>query len=93
MTAESSVAERIVNEHDSLKYSLLGPSLTKSGQDNVDQSKVNKASQSEIHYLMRNRYLKSSTMHPKDPSSSTMKKIAIRTLPRKSSESWKRRDS
>ncbi|KAF2476557.1 DNA polymerase kappa [Lindgomyces ingoldianus] len=33
------------NEHLSLKYSLLGPSLTKSGQDNVDQQKV-----SEIIY-------------------------------------------
>lgn len=32
-------------EHDTLKYSLLGPSLTKSGQDDVDQSKV-----SEIIY-------------------------------------------
>ncbi|KAI9640384.1 hypothetical protein NHQ30_011129 [Ciborinia camelliae] len=32
-------------EHKSLKYSLLGPSLTKSGQDSVDQSKV-----SEIIY-------------------------------------------
>ncbi|KAH8906204.1 DNA/RNA polymerase [Coniochaeta sp. PMI_546] len=31
--------------HDSLKYSLLGPSLTKAGQDSVDQSKV-----SEIIY-------------------------------------------
>lgn len=28
------------HEHDSLKYSLLGPSLTKPGQDNVDQTKV-----------------------------------------------------
>ncbi len=27
-------------EHSSLKYSLLGPSLTKSGQDSVDQAKV-----------------------------------------------------
>lgn len=27
-------------EHDTLKYSLLGPSLTKSGQDDVDQQKV-----------------------------------------------------
>jgi DNA polymerase kappa len=27
-------------EHQTLKYSLLGPSLTKSGQDNVDQQKV-----------------------------------------------------
>ena len=26
--------------HDSLKYHLLGPSLTKAGQDSVDQQKV-----------------------------------------------------
>ena len=29
-----------VNDHDSLKYHLLGPSLTKAGQDSVDQQKV-----------------------------------------------------
>ncbi|KAJ4366599.1 hypothetical protein N0V95_000100 [Ascochyta clinopodiicola] len=28
------------NEHDSLKYHLLGPSLTKAGQDTVDQQQV-----------------------------------------------------
>ena len=28
------------DEHDSLKYHLLGPSLTKAGQDSVDQRKV-----------------------------------------------------
>jgi DNA polymerase kappa len=28
------------SEHASLKYSLLGPSLTKAGQDSVDQSKA-----------------------------------------------------
>ena len=27
-------------DHASLKYSLLGPSLTKAGQDSVDQSKA-----------------------------------------------------
>lgn len=27
-------------EHDTLKYHLLGPSLTKAGQDSVDQHKV-----------------------------------------------------
>ncbi|RAL61884.1 hypothetical protein DID88_002947 [Monilinia fructigena] len=37
--------EKEDSEHKSLKYSLLGPSLTKSGQDSVDQSKV-----SEIIY-------------------------------------------
>lgn len=40
MTAESPPEEKLPNEHDTLKYSLLGPSLTKSGQDNVDQQKV-----------------------------------------------------
>jgi hypothetical protein len=33
------------DQHDSLKYHLLGPSLTKAGQDSVDQQKV-----SEIIY-------------------------------------------
>ena len=28
------------DEHDSLKYHLLGPSLTKAGQGSVDQQKV-----------------------------------------------------
>ncbi|KAL9003631.1 MAG: hypothetical protein Q9188_003508, partial [Gyalolechia gomerana] len=38
-------AEVAVAEHDTLKYHLLGPSLTKAGQDAVDQQKV-----SEIIY-------------------------------------------
>ena len=29
-----------IDEHDSLKYHLLGPSLTKAGQGSVDQQKV-----------------------------------------------------
>ena len=29
------------DEHNTLKYHLLGPSLTKAGQDAVDQKKVN----------------------------------------------------
>ena len=33
-------ADPEVNEHDTLKYHLLGPSLTKAGQDKVDQQKV-----------------------------------------------------
>ncbi|KAM3084071.1 hypothetical protein ACMFMG_001821 [Clarireedia jacksonii] len=46
MASESTTPdEKEDNEHKSLKYSLLGPSLTKSGQDSVDQSKV-----SEIIY-------------------------------------------
>jgi DNA polymerase kappa len=33
-------AQTTANEHNSLKYHLLGPSLTKAGQDSVDQQKV-----------------------------------------------------
>ncbi|KAH7400145.1 DNA-directed polymerase-like protein kappa [Cadophora sp. MPI-SDFR-AT-0126] len=40
MTTEPPVEPKHVKDHDTLKYSLLGPSLTKSGQDNVDQQKV-----------------------------------------------------
>ncbi|CZT44591.1 related to DNA polymerase IV, DNA-damage-inducibile protein dinP [Rhynchosporium secalis] len=45
MAAEPLAEPKLVKEHGTLKYSLLGPSLTKSGQDNVDQQKV-----SEIIY-------------------------------------------
>lgn len=41
--ATSSIAVATVKaagEHETLKYHLLGPSLTKSGQDTVDQQKV-----------------------------------------------------
>ncbi|KAL5327848.1 hypothetical protein ACEPPN_005554 [Leptodophora sp. 'Broadleaf-Isolate-01'] len=37
MTTEPPVEPKLVKEHDTLKYSLLGPSLTKSGQDNVSE--------------------------------------------------------
>ena len=40
ITAPNHPEEKNVHEHDTLKYSLLGPSLTKSGQDNVNQTKV-----------------------------------------------------
>lgn len=30
----------VASQHATLKYSLLGPSLTKAGQDSVDQRKV-----------------------------------------------------
>jgi len=45
-SAERPLPSRIPSdEHDTLKYHLLGPSLTKAGQDAVDQQKV-----SEIIY-------------------------------------------
>ena len=37
---KSSSVEEVLDQHDSLKYHLLGPSLTKAGQDSVDQRKV-----------------------------------------------------
>lgn len=35
--------QAVVDNHDTLKYHLLGPSLTKAGQDSVDQIKVSRA--------------------------------------------------
>ena len=42
ITADSTEGslEKEISEHDTLKYHLLGPSLTKAGQDTVDQQKV-----------------------------------------------------
>ncbi|KAF1913662.1 hypothetical protein BDU57DRAFT_520615 [Ampelomyces quisqualis] len=40
MTPRPQPARAASTEHDSLKYHLLGPSLTKAGQDTVDQQKV-----------------------------------------------------
>lgn len=37
---KSDITKDPIGEHDSLKYRLLGPSLTKAGQDSVDQQKV-----------------------------------------------------
>ncbi|KAI0121151.1 impB/mucB/samB family protein [Xylariales sp. AK1849] len=37
---EAEIKEAAAAEHGTLKYSLLGPSLTKAGQDSVDQTKV-----------------------------------------------------
>jgi len=44
-----SLDEAQIDEHDTLKYHLLGPSLTKAGQDSVDQQKA--ASQAECSTL------------------------------------------
>jgi DNA polymerase kappa len=48
MKAEQPVEADHASEHDTLKYSLLGPSLTKSGQDNVDQQKACRCSYSTV---------------------------------------------
>ena len=39
--------------HDTLKYSLLGPSLMKSGQDAVDQQKASTQFSCRCHYDRR----------------------------------------
>lgn len=68
------------DEFKTLKYSLLGPSLTKAGQDSVDQTKVRLGSpHSNLHSHRLARYRKSFTMLLKDPSSSTEKKSVTRS--------------
>lgn len=56
ITAPNHPEEKSV-QHDTLKYSLLGPSLTKSGQDNVDQTKVSlpgrKSAVSDMYRFLR----------------------------------------
>ena len=46
-------ADNAVNEHDTLKYHLLGPSLTKAGQDSVDQQKVLTIQVHVVHVLSK----------------------------------------
>ena len=90
MMADLPTDEASVDEHDTLKYSLLGPSLTKSGQDNVDQQKVRIL---DAFALIANRVRspRSSTMLPKVLNSSTTKKLETRTSRRRSTAFWQRR--
>jgi hypothetical protein len=71
-----------------LKYSLLGPSLLKAGQDTVDQTKVHilttGTSKSPLTQLPR--FLKSSTTLPKDPNSSIAKKNETRSSHKRSNK-------
>lgn len=81
--------------HDTLKYHLLGPSLTKAGQDSVDQQKVSAQYQSTAlncttYKPCLDRSRKSSTTPRKDPNISTMKKSKTRTSPAKSTASSNR---
>lgn len=39
-TTSAAATVHAAGEHDTLKYHLLGPSLTKAGQETVDQQKV-----------------------------------------------------
>ena len=75
--------EVAVAEHDTLKYHLLGPSLTKAGQDAVDQQKATLSQLLLLSILLTSipRYPRLSIMPPKAPNSSTMKNTRTRTLP------------
>jgi hypothetical protein len=71
--------------HSSLKHQLLGPSLTKAGQDAVDQRKVSySTSLSNINIADRkrgklkvSRFQKLYTTRPRAPNSLTMKRPEI----------------
>ena len=82
-------------EDETLKYHLLGPSLTKAGQDSVDQRKVRKTlfvvTRRKRWCANSRRYLRLSIMHQKDPNSSTTSRAEIKFSPRKLSKSLKRK--
>ena len=70
--------------HSSLKHQLLGPSLTKAGQDAVDQRKVSCPTSFDSIIAIRkreelkaSRFRKLFTTHPRAPNSLTMKRPGI----------------
>lgn len=69
------------DQFKTLKYSLLGQSLTKAGQDSVDQTKVcpvlERACRMRPHNNLRSR--KSYIMRRKVPNSSTARKSVIKS--------------
>lgn len=79
------LTETVAEKHDSLKYHLLGPSLTKAGQDSVDQRKVRKHSlrpgfcRRGANNTTYRRSPKLSTMLQRAPNSSITKKSRIET--------------
>ena len=82
-------------EHDTLKYHLLGPSLTKAGQDSVDQQKVCPLLRARISSLAdsSSRFQKSSIMPLRAQNFSIMRKLRTRTLPRRLRGSYLARSS
>jgi hypothetical protein len=91
-TREETLGEKQDDASKTLKYHLLGPSLTKAGQDKVDQSKVSLRTDScvtlELHLLThRLRFRRSYTMRPRVPSSLTARKNETRFSRRKSNRS------
>ena len=74
------VEDIVVVDHDTLKYSLLGPSLTKAGQDTVDQKKViSPFLRALAHTDNLYRSPKSSTTHHEGPNSSIVRRLETAT--------------
>lgn len=71
------------DSNDTLKYHLLGPSLTKAGQDKVDQQKVSVINRlcsqvyATVTYNFSQRSPKLYTMRQKDLNFSIMRSLAI----------------
>lgn len=88
-------AENADEYHDTLKYHLLGPSLTKAGQDAVDQTKVRLLPflRSAQPRLTGDRSPRLSTTPPRAPSSSSTKKPATRSSRKRLSASSSARPS
>lgn len=98
-TAESAHLEE--DEDDALKtlkYHLLGPSLTKAGQDKVDQSKVIAKGfyclELDPHMLTgRRRFQRLFIMHPRGPSILAAKNSETRSLRKRLTKSYRARRS
>lgn len=73
--AENGVVAPLASQHHTLKYHLLGPSLTKPGQDNVDQKKVGSFLFKGLYYRLTSfRSQKSSTKPRRGRNTSTARK-------------------
>lgn len=77
--AKASSNAESVEDYETLKYQLLGPSLTKAGQDAVDQRKVSSMPQRSRMIAKVSRSRRSFIMPPKDPNSSIMSKTETRS--------------
>ena len=88
-SADGKETDSSATGHETLKYSLLGPSLTKAGQDSVDQSKVCSKPCSALQRRTGpvktppnlHRSPRSSTMPQRGPSFSTTRKRGTSRLP------------
>lgn len=74
----SSTSKGVTDGYATLKYQLLGPSLTKAGQDAVDQQKVRALASciAQATTNLRSRYRKLYTTLLKDRNSLIMSKTA-----------------